>query len=57
MASQMRLRSRDVTIARLISMRNALENGYSELKGRLWASERRLAEFTRNDDEDKQQSS
>jgi hypothetical protein len=48
----MRLRSRDGTIARLVSMRNALENGYSELEGRLWANERRLAEFTRNDDED-----
>lgn len=44
---QMRLRARDGTIARLVGLRTALEQGYAELENRLWVSERRASELSR----------
>jgi hypothetical protein len=45
---QIRLKSRDGTISRLASLRLALEASHTEMEKRLWISERRAAELTRN---------
>ena len=46
---QMRLKSREGTIARLVALRAALETALADTEKRLWASERLAAEFTRGD--------